>query len=380
MLKKEGKILIVSLVALIILSQFSSATLGITPARVERNFKPGLESEFTFSVSSDKPNQEITIYKRGNLEKYVTLSKKTIYGAGRFRAKVNLPEEIGEPGEHEIIIGAKEKIDKEVVTVGTSLAVQAVMSYFVPYPGKYLDLKFNPKSANQGETIPMIMEISNEGKQNVTMKPRIEIMKSDGKKIETIKLSERTLPEGESIKLQGTFNTSGHHPGNYRAKAIVDYAGKSTTEAGNFTIGHLFVNVTGQTKNTTVGGIREFNVEAKSEWGRTIDNVYADVEVIENISSRKVFRTTPKDMGPWEKANLTGYFNTKNMTPKTYDTRIFLNYRENQTVKKGEIQITEKKNKSGKIPTPVIAGLAIIILIMLIFIIAMQRRNKDEKD
>lgn len=226
----------------------------------------------------------------------------------------------------------------------------------------------------------MIMDISNEGKQNVTMNPRIEIMDDDGKKIETIRLSERPLPQGENIKLQGTFNTSGHQPGNYRAKAIVDYAGKSATESGNFTIGHLFVNVTDQTKNTTVGGLREFNVEAKSEWGRKIENVYADVEVIENISSRKVFRTTPEDIDPWEKTNLTGYFNTKNMTPKTYDTRIFLNYGDNQTVRRSEIEITEKKKKSGKVPTPAIAGLAIIILIILIFLIARQRRKKDEKN
>lgn len=379
MIRKEGVLLLVLLLAVVSFSQMGSSTLGINPAKIEKNFNPGMEEKFTFSVNSDKPGKEIVVYKKGSLKEYASLSKEEIRGGGRFNVKVDLPEDLGEPGEHELIVGAKEKIDKELVTVGTSLAVQSVVEYFVPYPGKYLDLEFNPKNANKGTTIPMIMEINNRGKQNVSMKPRIEIL--DGNKtIETIRLSRRELPQSDKIRLKGTFNTSGHKPGNYKAKAIVDYAGKSAIEKGNFTIGHLFVDVTGQTRNLTMGGIKNFRVEAKSEWGKKAEGVYADVEIIENISSRKVFRTTPDDIEPWQKTNLTGYFDTTNMTSGTYDTKIFLNYGDKEDVHKGQVNIYNKE-KETKISTPIKAAVSIIILIAIIFIILkILKRNENEKN
>lgn len=380
MLIKRGVCVLLFLIVLVTFSSLASATLGISPASIKKDFDPNMQEKIEYSVSSDKPNTELVAYKKGDLAEYIDISKTSLYGEDRFNVKMDLPEELDHPGEHRSIIGVKEKVDEELATVGTSLAVQSVLEIYVPFPGKYLESSVEADSVNQGEISEIFLDIDNKGKQAVSMKPRIEIMNKENTTVDTIELSRREIERHGNIKLKGDFNTSGYKPGDYMAKAIVDYAGKNSTSTDEFSIGHLFVNVTNQTKKAKVGGTREFDVEVESRWADEIKNVYADVEIIENVTSRKTFRTTPESLDPWESAELTGYFDTTNMSLGTQDTRIFVKYEGEETVREGKIELyQEKKGLIGNVGY-IVLGIIFIIVITLIIWFIRRRKSKNEKN
>ena len=158
---------------------------------------------------------------------------------------------------HTIGISATEKVDKEKskgTTIGTSVAITAIIRIFVPYPGRYLEISLRTNDVNIGELVNLELSINSEGKENITANPQIEILSIDNKTIEILYLGETFIQSQRRLELSKTLNTSNYNPGKYIAIASVDY-GKVAISMTNFRIGYLFINITDYTRQIFIKGL-----------------------------------------------------------------------------------------------------------------------------
>lgn len=308
---------------------FANAALGLSPAKVEVDFKPNLVQEFKFKVTSDNPEKVIKMYASGDLKDYVSFDKENLVGGGSFTASLKLPEKIENPGRNTIIIGVEEEVDPEVVGIGTRIRIQAPIHIDVPYPGKYVEVYLTGENANAGEDIEFILDISNKGKEDVTISPAIDIYK-DEDFIQRLELSLRILKSQEEIKLKKTLQTNNYLPGDYSAKAMVDYTTKESN--ADFRIGSLFVDIYNYTSKIELSkGVTKFVIDIENRWNNNIDSVYGQVSFSKNEAELISFKTSPTNLLPWQKSSVEGFFDMSNFSEGDYPTNITLYYNGEKT-------------------------------------------------
>ena len=101
----------VVLLSIIFMSFVSAGGVGISPAYYKEFFEPGLTKTFDFHSFNANSEEGLSIYVKGDLAQYVTLSKTSLVGGGDFSATINLPKKLDKPGPHEIYIGVIESKD-----------------------------------------------------------------------------------------------------------------------------------------------------------------------------------------------------------------------------------------------------------------------------
>lgn len=359
----------------ILTSSMLNASLGLTPAKRSLNFEPESKSVFEYRVSTDNPEQELILYSKGNLSEYVSLNKEKLTGGGRFKATLNLPEEIEKPGRHRILIGVKEKIDKELATVGTSVVVQGVIYIHVPYPGRYVEIQnFKAENANAGEPVKFNFELINRGKENLTITPEIEVY-SENKKEETLDFKTRELATGKSIKLKKELNTENYDSGEYHAKLIVDY-GNKTKEQTSFRLGTLKADIINHTKKINLEGVKRFDIKAESKWNNEISDLYGIVTFYNGSSVISKIKTPSSSLEPWEKKEISGFLDTSNFSEKEYKTNITLKYSGKSTEKISSVEFV-KDGFSFTSPW-IILIISVIIIAGGVLVTTYLRKNKKK--
>jgi len=351
------------------------ASLGLTPAKRSLNFEPGSKSVFEYRVNTDNPEKELILYSKGNLSEYVSLNKEKLIGGGGFKATLSLPEKIEKPGRHRILIGVKEKIDKELATVGTSVAVQGVIYVHVPYPGRYIEINnFKAENANAGEPVRFSFELINRGKENLTIKPKIEVY-SKNKKEETLNFKTRKLETGKNIKLKKDLQTQDYNPGEYYANLIVDY-GNKTKEKTNFRLGTLKVDILNHTKSIKLEGVKRFDIKVESKWNNKIPNLYGIVTFYNESSVISKIKTPSSTIEPWEKKQISGFLDTKKFNEEEYKANITLKYSGNSTEKMSNV--TFIKEDSLFTNPWIISIISAIIIVGGALIVIYLRKNKKK--
>lgn len=313
------------MLCIFIISNISAIT--ISPAIIEGNFEPGLETVLDFHVDSNL-DRNLEIYVDGDLTEYVELSKSTIYKSGDFKAYIKLPDKIDIPGKKRIYIGAREVIDDEVRgAIAVVAAVQAVVVIHVPYPGKYIETRVFSNSANVGEPIEFGLDITSRGDEQVSVQPRIEIYSESGALLDTLEFQEREMDKGDQLKLEKIWSTEGQNAGNYKAKSIVDYdGGRQSTSEIDFRLGELTIDIINYTKDVEIDGMKPFVIEVESGWNNEIDGAYAEVKIKNRTSTIGDFTTTPTSLTPWQKKEIVGYFNSSKAQKGEYTVNINVYY------------------------------------------------------
>ena len=375
---KKEIIVAVVVVSLFLLPELVSASLGLTPASVKMNFVPNFKKTFRFRVRTDDQDKKIGIYAKGDLSEYVSFNKKELTGSGKFEATLDLPSEIEEPGPHRILIGVKESLterQKEVKGfIGTRVKVQGVISVFVPYPGKYLVTDLKTESVNAGEDVEFELKIDNKGKEKVEMSSQIEIW-SGSKKIEELNFYDRELESKESITLQKKWDSEGRKPGNYEARAIVDY-GKIANDTEEFSLGHLFVDLVNYSERIEIGEIKDYDLEVESRWNGEIGHVYANVEFSNETSQIVSFKTSPTSLEPWQKETLTGFFDSSKFEEGEYDGEITLFYAQNSSSHEIEVEFYREEESNL---TPILIGAGLLIFLIVVIISVWRIKNGNKK-
>jgi len=106
---------------------------------------------------------------------------------------------------------------------------------------------------------------------------------------------------------------------------VVDYGKKIEIEE-LFRVGYLFVNITDYSYEFESGKINEFNVEVENLWNQKLEDVYAEVSVTDQGKILDEIKTFSIDLKPWQKTNLTGFFDATSITEGRYIANIRVFY------------------------------------------------------
>lgn len=347
------------------------AMIGVTPAYYEVDFKPNTKQVFAFNFLSD-PDIKLEVYVEGDLEKYVKLNKKEIIGGGGVTATLELPSEIEIPGTHLILIGARQVSEEEegIAVVGN---MRGVIRLKVPYPGKYATAEISTNNANAGEPVNIQITINNLGKEDIDAYTMLDIYNEYGK-VETVDFGRKPIATAGSARFKKKLDTENYKPGDYNASVFVSYGGnRPATATKIFRLGELYVSITNHSNYFLREKINKFDIEAESFWNDPIENLYANVTILNYSVS---FLTPSVRIEPWSKVRLEGFFDTTPIKKDNFIARIILNY-EGRTTEK--IVKLEFKKEINYLTYGIIAGvIAIILIIAIVVIFIIIRRKKKE--
>jgi hypothetical protein len=377
MFKRGIVMLIVVMFVVVVFADLGSAALGISPAKVRLDFQPGVEHNLRFEIITDDPGKEIEVTVTGDLAEYVSLDKSVLVGGGMVFVKIKFPNSIDRPGEHDITIGAREKIG-ESSFLGTSIDIRVPIKVFVPFPGRYIELQLAVPDGNEGDDIPVELKAINRGRQNVFVSVFIDFF-ADGQGEAVDRMTFQT----EQINVTGEryfrkfLNASGFRPANYIANAVVSY-GDVIEINDTFRIGSLFVNVTNFTQRLPPGGIQKYHIDIESRWNNALGEVFADVNIT-NSTHASTFRTPSVDLTAWEMETLEGFADTTGLEGE-YDVNITLRYSGQETSVLGKLVVSDVS--PGDILRWVAIGsgaLVAIIIIVVVVLVVLKRKKKTRK-
>jgi hypothetical protein len=333
---------LVFFVLFVFMISLASAALGINPAKHVIDFKPGMELEFDFKIASEA-GQVIELYSAGEFAELVEFDKKKLIGSGVFSVNIKLPDKIEKPGEHRILIGAREKIEEQSEVVASSIAVQAPIVIKVPYPGKYAEIDFKAGDVNLGEMVSFEIKVFSLGHEPITATASIDVEKDD-EKIDSFSLGVKTINNQESDFFKYSVNSSRYGSGDYKAAASVVYETGKAIANTNFRVGRLFINITDYTREIIKGGIKPFQIFVQSMWNNLIEDVSGEVFIKDGDKNITGFLTPSIRLPGWQRKELKGFVDTDELGIGNYDLEIKVNYYDNFTLINGQLDVKRESN------------------------------------
>jgi hypothetical protein len=357
----------------------SISALRISPAKVEGNFKPGLENTIQYRVDTGT-GRDLELFVEGDLAEYVTLDKTILHEGGYFNAIMKLPKELEIPGPRRTYVGVKELVDEELVgALGVSVTMRALILIHVPYPGKYLETELRAHNVNMGEPITFELDVMSRGDEDLIMNPRIEIYTEYDELVETLYFNERDIESQETIKLQKVMNTTSLLSGDYYAVSKIDYEARTAESKVNFKIGELTIEIVNYSREILLDGIQSFRVDIESAWNDKIDGAYAEVIILNGSRKITEFKTSPTDLSPWETRSILGYIDTKGISPGTYDADVTVIYYGRDRGKSVneilDVEFLEKEKNNYLL----IAGVLILCILAVLILIYIFKNVKKKK-
>jgi len=368
----------VMLLIVITSAQIQAGGVGISPAIYREFFEPNLTKTFNFHSFNADPTKGVNTYIKGDLSRYVNLSKKYMLGGGEFTATINLPNKIEKPGIHTILIGVIEAEENLTSNIGGIAAIQGRIDIIVPYPGKYAESIFEISNINEGEESKYEITSQNLGSQDLKVNTKIEIYKINStKKILTETIKQSTLKPKETLRIKGNLQTQNLPPGEYQAIATIDW-GKEEIINKTFRVGEFLVEIIDYDYQFERGKINPFKIQIQNKWNTPIDQVFASVSITDAGVLVGSFKTVSVETSPWEIKNITGYLDTSNLKTKRYTARIALSYGNAKTSKLVAIYINDPPIKTYR--NYIILGALIILIITLIILYLILKIKKLENE
>lgn len=336
------------------------AISGVSPAGYEFDFESGLSRTCEFTFIFDE-GVEVELYVEGSLKDYVTLDKESIVGREKVSAYLKLPESVYPPGVNIIRIGTRE-VGLGNSGIGAFADIGGEIRVNVPYPGKYVELEVSAPNYNIGEVMNISVKATNRGKVDLSISPFVQIF-NGSEKIQNLETKDkRTIKPFESSNFYFSLDTSNYSFGEYNAVALADYGEEELSRDDDlFRLGHLNVEIINYTYRFERNKINPFDIRIKSEWNSPIEEIYADVFVLNN--DYVSFRTSPIRLGSWKEGVLNGFIDTYSLKGEDFMANITLHYNN-----KTSSRIVALKLEKGFDFVPYLVGfIFIIVLVVLIW-------------
>lgn len=349
-------------------------------------YEPGLEISQGYTVrnSMDFP-VEAYAAAEGTLAEYVSFDREKIKLAplqsGSFNVMINFPEDISlEPGIYSTRILVTESRGEG--DIGARASVGDTIKVRVEYDGKYIDSRLSAQNANAGENVKFSLTLNNYGTEDIVkLNSEIEIYNPEGERIEVVDVpSIIDLRRRDSKTIYGYMDSQDYKPGDYSAKALLEYDGvEGESNFDEFKIGELVIDIINHTDKVGIDNIEEFLICAQSGWNNKIDEVYATVAV----NGKNRFKTFNEDFKPWEAKCLQGYIDTNGLSEGLHPIDIALHYEGKETTKSGEIMVSNmpiKEEPVSKFESILALGIIVGALTILnLFWFAYARNEKKKK-
>lgn len=338
-----------------------ASAIGIAPG--ERAFVyAGQPIEYEIRIFNDEhKTSTYSVELNGELSKYATLSKKTIYFSDTqsdevISLKFFIPEgENVPPGDYTVRIIVNTKTEG---SAGVVAFVGVISKLNINIPGNDAYVKaqlFVPNFIRENEN-SFSVEIINKG-----IKPAenciavIDVLTSMNSKVVSL-ISNKVTVQGTRTERVYMPWTPTVNNGNYLARASVICDGTSSDDEKTFSIGSPEVTVISlKSDSFTLGEINKFDLLLQSEWGENIPEVYADIDLAKEGASVFKTKTITTDMMPLEKAIVPVYLDTKGLAPGKYSLYIMLHYLDKDVGEAYDVQMGSDEILIGK-ATGLVAG------------------------
>lgn len=337
------KAIIATLVMILLIPTLVFA-LGVTPGRTTLDFKENLQQEITIKIlNNEDKDLNLAIYARGSLADYIEIPTQEVTLAKgqaekELTYKINLPEDLDEPGLHEAEILVREiSNQQEEITINTMQAVISQLHVYVPYPGKYIVAKLDIVGGKTDKKTLFFVPLINFGDQDVKeAKAEIIIMDMYEKVIHKVETDTQEVPAKGRAELSAQMDPSSLLPGVYRVIARVTYDELTTTAENSFFIkDFLLIPLDISVRDFTLGEMAKFNILVENIGNIEIKDAYSlllldseDGEIIANLKSALT------DFKPLEKKEMVSYWDTENIKADTYTGKLLLRY-EDKTDERG---------------------------------------------
>ena len=350
---------------------FTSASLGISPAKKQLDFTPGAVHTFNFNVNTDNPDGDIEVYFDGDLAEYAVSDKYSFKGTNSFVVTLTLPNNIDTPGDHSLYVRAIEGISGEDF-LGSRIDIGALVRVFVPYPGHYAFLTLDFPDANINEKAHVSLVVDNLGTQSLSLQnSKIDIYNS-GKLFKTLSLEDVEVPFAETHTYNLVVDTTDFLPGEYSASAIAETP-EFWSSNDTFRIGSLFFNVTYFTTNFSKYAIQPFFINVQSLWNNDVNAVYADVNITNSSGDSIVSMRTPSvDFTKWEQKVLQGFIDATNLRGE-YSSFIVVKYLDKTTTVSGKFYVSSNSDKYLKYS---LIALAVAMVLFAIYYFIIRKHKK----
>lgn len=376
---------IILLTVFMILLAPSVLSLGITPGKITLDFEPNLETTITLTVLNNNQKDFATLaLVEGDLKDYVTLDKTRLEfakedGSKTLSYKIKLPENLDKPGTHQTMIRVKEvreTAENEPISIGATLEVISLLLVNVPYKGKFVNAEMFVSEGKIGEEETIFaIAVENLGEENIdSISAKIDIY-SDDDRIETIYTDEKSINSRNKRELVARW--AAKKPGKYKAVALVNYDGKTTTLTKEFTVEGFLLKLHDITvKNFKLGGIAKFQILVENIGANLIKEAHSEMNLKDEKGQTVMdIGSNRKDIKPDEKKELEAYWETGNVEKGSYDGSITLKYEDKQTTKQVRTNVKDDAIETqilttGMVVTPITkpksnAAITVLIIVLI---------------
>lgn len=359
----------------------------------ELYFKPNLEAVFEYGFATNSGfTQDYELFVRMqegstvDLTPYVTLDKYYVEDVptGKvvsFVATMKLPEEIEEPGFHEIQIGAAEtQTLNGGGQFGVKTASYARVIIIVLHDEPYIQWGFVAPNANINDEVTFNFITQNLCKNPLNVQGKVDIYNKEDRLVGSVRTPRVTVQPTEKNEkdIIATMSTFGIEPAAYTAKAEITYEGKTEYAESDFLIGKKTLEILDYTKEAVTESINKFFVRVQSGWNDEMEDVYAEIDVFKTLDGPSLAsaKTVTEKLLPWQTLDLQAYLDTSGLEEGDYTMRLKVHYENELKVETGVLEITEgagtevvediPETDEGRISIAVVLMIIIIALLVVI--------------
>jgi len=371
--------------------------LGVTPGRNIIDFEPGSKQIYDLTiVNNEHKNFRALLYLEGDLKEFVTLGTSEINFTSDEESKtiqyiINFPEDIKEPGTHEVKLIISEATDpetEEIYTINVKTEVIHQIHLRVPYPGKYLKNEFF--IVEKENSVDLLVTLFNLGKEDVNkVKSTFEILTPNGTYITTLNSAEQSIKKRERRELLTRWEN--YSTGSYQIKAIIKYDEKQEVIEQNVSLGNFAIKLLDLfVDDFKLGSIAQFHILVENVGNEFIGDLYSTLRLEDMEGIRMAdLKSASLAINPGERQKLFLYWDTKNVAIGIYEGELALFYGENSAEKKIRTRVSENKidievagvtgaviGSAGKKLNANLLLLGVAILIALFIILTMVKKKK----
>ncbi len=302
-----------------------------------------------------------------------------------FDLLVNFPEEVYvAPGSYTFALTVVENSSRQE-GISSQVAVSKVFEVVVYSYEKDIQASLSIPNINAGRNVTFQLTVQSMGYPDIEkVYGQIALYNSSRQEVGRLVTETKSLPGLESLSFQPKHDTDHFPTGNYAAKAVVWYDGKSEAVNSTFLIGSMDLIVNNYTAEFN-SGFNEFSVIVTNNWGNILRNVYARLF----IQDQQLVQTPSLELEPWQQGELKAILNIE-FPPGTYAGALKLYFEgESKEVPVGIIilpvieqqQETEKELQvaGALVFIPALLVIVIILALMAIYLWRKKKRKKKEE-
>ena len=317
------------ILTLVLLSINSVLAFGIAPSSTHLVLDE--DKEFSINIiNREKQEMTLQVIVEGPMKDYIEIDKETVqFYFGQEREKVNVKvrsEGIEERGLKETRISFA-KIEEGQGDISARVQLTFLLRTIKPYDGSFINVEILTPNFERSKRNNFVVRAENQGSQTaLNVVPVIDIYSRVNENLDTIRGEGVRINPGETREFIIPY-TAELANGEYYAKATVVYQGEKNEQTKQFKVGEPRIEIESiSTSDFRIGGIANFNLVLRSEWGREITGVFAEVEFFDEERLVERTRTFTTEVLAYDRTILPIYWDTTDMTAGVYNMNIELNY------------------------------------------------------